>query len=992
MPPSYDSWPLEGTIMPHYPSKPGKEVLADMINEANTTTYTALQFTAGAPVAVVGTDGRNTQLPVTFPSGRLADGALTSVYYKRLDFANLFGAQVINFDNDGSFVNTVDLLPTLFNLYGVKIMPEDVINEVLDLSVYPAVVTISAAPNSLSFYGQFDATITLSGINWRVPIDGDAVQLFNTGVSPFNGDWFADSTWTSEGTYSLRSANIGDLSTSSAWIDIVDGSGRKIGFDYKVDTELNYDLLRLFVNGAEVWNTSGAVVGNFSYALPAGAVNVEWRYTRDASNGSGLNSCWIDRVRIYTPVSMVSGIVASHPSGAVWTSNLNDYAPIDDVDGPQLNNTSWATMAAFGPNEIYALDGLGTGLNIHASYDGCVNWVKRFTSSITLSSNESVFFQGKMYFLGQDRTTSEYGVYRLDVSGAAETLTLTPTRVLQISGSNASIDANADRIAVFDGALRYSSDATTWNTQNISHPYPTGGVGATMTRMQVRFVGSDIVGLGRVSSVDPSAPQLAMFVGALGGTYTWKPVEPYGAGIKGDPTKILMTVVDGNLLVALSEPQDGLGGYLSAGDIIRSVNLGDSWSIVASNTGIYPISFADDGTYLMLTGYRQRAGQYHWQAVSQDRGAGWQYDTNENSFFGTNQTDYTFAVGVKPMVTTTYLAMSLWDSSSPYDTTLMAWADGVVMSIDQAPGVGRGGAWSKNGGYYAQPQDAIPFVSIYKNTGGALTKLADPVFNTNGDLGWSATFNPTSTHLALGMRGNNTSYPYVAIFARSGDTFSQVAGLLDAVAGAGYRVTSLSYNKDGTLLATAGNLSQALSLYAVSGDSYTKVGAPGTIPLGKSIFCAFSPTADLLAYVHDGNKADGPLTVYSVSGQTMSIVFQNTVDNKGQSCSWSKNGAYLAAILAEDVTYVPILRVYAVNGTTLTEAFSTTISGGGWLMPVFTDTHLLVAREYTAGAVPSYFEAYTLGTFARDATADITVLDSTVDMTQWGASSAVVTG
>lgn len=634
--------------MPHYPSKPGKEVLADMINEANSTAYSALQFATGAPTTVAGADGRNTQLPVTFPDGRLSGGALDSVFYKRLDLAALFPVAV-NVDNNGMLVNAVDLLPSIFATEGVKIMPEDIVDQVLDLSSFPAFVTIQASPQSLAFYGQFDVTVTLSGIDWKSPVDGDAIQVFDTNVSPFNGDWFADSTWTSEGTYSLRSANIADGQQSSTWIDIVDGFNRKISFDYKVDTELNYDYLRLFVNGAEVWKQSGAVVGAFTYALPAGAVNVEWRYTRDPTSGSGLNSCWIDRVKIFTPVHMTSGIVASNVNGGVWTDNLSDLNPLDDPEAPFVDGGWWAAMAALNANELYVLDGKANGLYIHATYDGCVNWVKRFTSAITLSSHESVVFQGKVYFLGQDRSNSQYGVYRLDVAGSGESLTFTPVRVLQISNTNATITANANQIAVFDGALRYSSDATAWTTQSISHPYLTGGVSANMTRMQLRFVdGTNIVGLGRVSSVDASAPRLAMFVGAPGGTYTWKPVEPYGVGVKGDPTTIKMAVVDGNLVVAVSEPQNGSGGYLSAGDVFRSTNLGDSWTIVAANTGIDPMSIADDGTRLMLTGFRQRAGQYHWQATSQDRGASWQYDADENSFFGLAQTTYTFALGIAP--------------------------------------------------------------------------------------------------------------------------------------------------------------------------------------------------------------------------------------------------------------------------------------------------------------------------------------------------------
>jgi hypothetical protein len=325
----------------------------------------------------------------------------------------------------------------------------------------------------------------------------------------------------------------------------------------------------------------------------------------------------------------------------------------------------------------------------------------------------------------------------------------------------------------------------------------------------------------------------------------------------------------------------------------------------------------------------------------------------------------------------------LYDSASPY-VNLMAWANGVPMPIDVQPSVGRGGAWSWDGNYYAHPQDAAPYVSLYRNSGTRMVKLADPVV-INGDIGWSAAFNRAGTHLAVGMRGDGASVSYVKIFERSGDTFTNVTGLVDATPSGGlYRATGLSYNNDGTLLAVATNTNPGLSLYTVVGNTYTKVSNIGVTPSGIGDSCAFSPNGALLAFLHNTSLANAPLTVYSVSGQTLTIAFQNFADPTPQGCVWSPDGAYLAVVFAG------LNVVYSVDGSTLTEVFREGNLGNGNAMPVFTDTHLLVAYERFNGAAPSRFRAFALDTWSYDAAASLSLTDNNLALTQWGSAGVTV--
>lgn len=281
-----------------YPNKTGRELLVDMINAANNTNYTTSTVLFGSPTTIVGQDGRNTRLPVTFVGGDLDRGALPSVDYRRLNASQLFVDQSLRFTDEGYFDSRRDILSRLQSQYAFVFNLDDVLNTPLDLSAPSTDVVVEFLSESLIYTGSFTVRINKADIDWSVPLTQYGVQSFEQATSPFAGTWTIDTEWQTDGTRSLRSGAISAGQTSSCSFQVAQGALTELVFDYRTSTEENYDFLEVLFNGTVAWLVSGERTGRQSLFLPPGLVNVEFRYRKDATNNIGDDKVNIDRVRI----------------------------------------------------------------------------------------------------------------------------------------------------------------------------------------------------------------------------------------------------------------------------------------------------------------------------------------------------------------------------------------------------------------------------------------------------------------------------------------------------------------------------------------------------------------------------------------------------------------------------------------------------------------------------------------------------------------------
>ena len=129
----------------------------------------------------------------------------------------------------------------------------------------------NASPNSLA-EAVDELSLSLGGSCWQ----------HQTSTSYYGGD--------SARGYFTWDDSFEDMGTT------VTGPG-VLSFYWKVSCEQNYDFLSFLINGQEVDLITGEVDWTQrSFALPAGSVNLKWRYSKDYSYSGGEDSGWVDKV------------------------------------------------------------------------------------------------------------------------------------------------------------------------------------------------------------------------------------------------------------------------------------------------------------------------------------------------------------------------------------------------------------------------------------------------------------------------------------------------------------------------------------------------------------------------------------------------------------------------------------------------------------------------------------------------------------------------
>ncbi len=108
--------------------------------------------------------------------------------------------------------------------------------------------------------------------------------------------WVVSDVTASRGKFSARSGPITNSQTSSLLLKASFRGGTG-GFDYRVSSEPDWDVLSFYVDGVLQMKASGEVAWTgYPLTLSTGDHTLEWRYTKDAANSAGLDSAFIDNV------------------------------------------------------------------------------------------------------------------------------------------------------------------------------------------------------------------------------------------------------------------------------------------------------------------------------------------------------------------------------------------------------------------------------------------------------------------------------------------------------------------------------------------------------------------------------------------------------------------------------------------------------------------------------------------------------------------------
>jgi hypothetical protein len=122
----------------------------------------------------------------------------------------------------------------------------------------------------------------------------DSLNWTTDSIAP----WYGQTNISHDGVAAAQTFVLADNSQTKLRTTVV-GPGT-LTFWWKVSSQAGADILSFAVNGATSNQISGEVDWQaLTYYLPAGALNLQWAYAKDASGSAGQDAAWVDQV-IYT--------------------------------------------------------------------------------------------------------------------------------------------------------------------------------------------------------------------------------------------------------------------------------------------------------------------------------------------------------------------------------------------------------------------------------------------------------------------------------------------------------------------------------------------------------------------------------------------------------------------------------------------------------------------------------------------------------------------
>ena len=180
----------------------------------------------------------------------------------------------------------------------------------------------------------------------------------------------------------------------------------------------------------------------------------------------------------------------------------------------------------------------------------------------------------------------------------------------------------------------------------------------------------------------------------------------------------------------------------------------------------------------------------------------------------------------------------------------------------------------------------------------------------NFDLGISDPYEDDARYLAFNKTGDTLAIAYgptiggaidFRIVSVSGTTFTDVLTRTESGL-----VRGMDFSPDGTKLAVSFSSSPYISIYIISGSTYTRL-ADSTFPSGSR------PTVEShVAWNHDGTSLAVGKTIYNVSGDTFTYLTDLSVSGTVLNVKWAQDGSEIYVL----TTASPYFYIFSrVNNT-----------------------------------------------------------------------------
>ena len=217
-------------------------------------------------------------------------------------------------------------------------------------------------------------------------------------------------------------------------------------------------------------------------------------------------------------------------------------------------------------------------------------------------------------------------------------------------------------------------------------------------------------------------------------------------------------------------------------------------------------------------------------------------------------------------------------------------------------------SWSSDGQYLALAMyNSSPYFIVYSVSGSGtsttFTKLSTTGLTVPAAAGVKVQFLPNSNYAGARLAVYHETLPYYYEYAIASGTMSNVGNSvinynpISAINSGATNTTGgvSQWNSTGTYLAISQSTTPYINVYSRSGDTFTKLTNPGTLPTGSANGVAWSSTATGISLTV-GHATTPFMSIYNLSGTLLTKISNPSYLPPGQinGVDYAQNGTLLA--------------------------------------------------------------------------------------------------
>lgn len=267
-------------------------------------------------------------------------------------------------------------------------------------------------------------------------------------ITFIGGEWTRSNQTANTGSYSLKSAAIGDSKSTSASITFNVRNEGELSFSFKVSSEESYDFFKLYIDNKlqNLWSGETDWT-RYITILAQGTHTIKWEYAKDGGTTSGNDCVYIDDVTLPEIAGNISVIPTINSTAFEnLTIALGDSIRTTDANGmvtyPNFPLDTIVNLKVYSVNNLIGSDVVESKWQ-QVSYSS--NFNAHFSATFEVKTHENPVETATINFNNEQKQTDQNG------TAVFNTVPF---------GLNHPYTISKDGYSTYSGELRIASDTT----------------------------------------------------------------------------------------------------------------------------------------------------------------------------------------------------------------------------------------------------------------------------------------------------------------------------------------------------------------------------------------------------------------------------------------------------------------------------------------------------------------------------------------------------